>query len=315
MRISILYFEGCPNHRPVVDKIRRLVAKHHLDASVEEHEVAPGDEARLRFLGSPTIQVDGVDIEPAARQRTDYAMSCRVYNAPGGLPPDEMLLAALGVKADAAQAHSRHRPGLLASGGSVLAAALSSACCWLPLLLLAFGASAAGVSAFFERWRPVLAAVALVMLGIGFYLVYFRRSTCADEGCGAATCAPRAGGRSVFTQVMLWTAAVLVVAFVLFPRYAGVVARAAYGDSQPAVSTPSVGALTVQRYAVEGMTCAACAVTLQADLAKIDGVASATVDYETKSARIETANPDIVQEVQAAAKRHGYTATPVSDGP
>jgi copper chaperone CopZ len=195
----------------------------------------------------------------------------------------------------------------------VLAAALSSACCWLPLLLLAFGASAAGVSTFFERWRPLLAAVAFVMLGIGFYLVYFRRSTCTDEGCGAATCAPHAGGRSVFTQVMLWTATVLVVAFVLFPRYVGVVARVAYGDSQPAASAPSVAAITVQRYAVEGMTCAACAVTLQADLATIDGVARANVDYETKSARIETANPDIVQEVQAAAKRHGYTLIPAID--
>lgn len=198
-------------------------------------------------------------------------------------------------------------------GGAVAAAVLSSACCWLPLLLLAFGASAAGVSAFFERWRPLLAAAALIMLGIGFYLVYFRRTTCAGEGCGTAACAPNAGGRHVFTQVMLWVAAVLVVGFVLFPRYAGIVARAAYGDSSAAA--PSGASLAVQRYTVEGMTCEACAVTLQADLAKIDGVASATVDYATKSARIETAKPEIVQEVLAAARRHGYTAKPAPNEP
>jgi copper chaperone CopZ len=306
VKIRVLYFEGCPNHRPVVEMVRRLVAEHDLDASIEEHDVEPGDEAGLRFLGSPTVQVDGVDIEPAARQRTDYAMSCRVYHSPGGLPSEEMLLAALGVKADAGQAPSRERPGLLASGGSVLAAALSSACCWLPLLLLAFGASAAGVSAFFERWRPVLSTVAFVMLGIGFYLAYFRRT---------AACAPRTGGRRVFTQVMLWFAAVLVIGFVLFPRYAGVVARAVYGDGQAAAAALSGASLTVQRYTVEGMTCEACAVTLQADLSKIDGVAAATVDYATKSARIETADPGIVQEVQAAARRHGYKATPAPDEP
>jgi copper chaperone CopZ len=171
------------------------------------------------------------------------------------------------------------------------------------------------VSAFFERWRPVLATVAFAMLGIGFYLVYFRRTACTDDGCGAAACAPRAGGRRVFTQIMLWFATVLVIVFVLFPRYAGVVARAVYGDGPAAAAVPSGKSLTVQRYTVEGMTCAACAATLQADLAQIDAVASVTVDYETQSARIETSDPGIVQEVQAATRRRGFTATPAPDKP
>ncbi len=196
-------------------------------------------------------------------------------------------------------------------GGAVAAAVLSSACCWLPLLLLAFGASAAGVGAFFERWRPVLAGVAIVTLGIGFYLVYFRRAKCADDACGTAACAPRSGRGRVLTQVMLWFAAVLVAAFVLFPRYAGVVARAVYGES-PVATAPSNESLVVQRYTVEGMTCEACAVTLQADLLKIEGVVRATVDYATRSARVETTEPEIQNEVLTAAKRHGYTATHTS---
>lgn len=315
MKVSVLYFEGCPNHRPVVDMVRRLVAEHNLDASIEERLVTPGTEATLRFLGSPTVQVDGVDIEPAARERTDYAMSCRVYHSTDGLPSKELLLAALGVKTDTGAASSRDRPGLLASGGSVLAAVLSSTCCWLPLLLLAFGASAAGISAFFERWRPLFVAVAFIMLGVGFYYVYFRRTTCAANGCGTAACSTRVGGRRLFTRVMLWCATVLVVAFVLFPRYAGVVACAAYGGGAAATAATTGASLTVQRYTVEGMTCEACAVTLQADLSKIDGVAAATVDYATKSARIETAKRDVVRAVQAAARRHGYTATPAPGGP
>ena len=198
-------------------------------------------------------------------------------------------------------------------GGAVAAAVASSACCWLPLLLLAFGASAAGVSAFFERWRPVLATVAIVLLGAGFYLVYFRRAKCADDACGTAVCASRAGGGSVFAQVSLWLAAALVAAFVLFPQYAGVVARAVYGDSPAAATAPSDASFAVQRYAVEGMTCEGCAVTLQADLAKLEGVVSAEVDYTTKSVQVRTTGAALDEQVSEAARRHGYKATPVPD--
>ncbi len=50
------------------------------------------------------------------------------------------------------------RAGLLAVGASVFSAILASACCWLPLLLVAFGTSAAGASAAFERVRPFFLA-------------------------------------------------------------------------------------------------------------------------------------------------------------
>jgi hypothetical protein len=93
VKISILYFEGCPNHRPVVEMVGRLVNAYGLDVDLEEVEIAPHDVVPRRFLGSPTVQVDGLDIEPAARDRTDFAMSCRVYATPDGLPPEQMLLA------------------------------------------------------------------------------------------------------------------------------------------------------------------------------------------------------------------------------
>ncbi len=78
MKISILYFEGCPNHRPVVEMAGRLVNEHGLAAHLEEVEIASDDVVRRRFLGSPTVQVDGVDIEPAARDRMDFARAGRV---------------------------------------------------------------------------------------------------------------------------------------------------------------------------------------------------------------------------------------------
>lgn len=250
MKISVLYFEGCPNHRPVVDMARRLVIEHGLDASVEEVEVSSGAEARLRFLGSPTVHVDGVDIEPAARERTDYAMSCRVYDSPDGLPSKETLLAALGVVGRTDRARPRDRAGLMTTGVSVLTAVFSSACCWLPLLLLGFGASAAGASAFFERWRPLFARVAIVLLGVGFWSMYLRRTNCSGCECGT-----RRARSSVLSQVSFWLSAVVVTALVLFPGYAGVVARALYSDASLETSVPAGTNLVVYRFDIEGMTC------------------------------------------------------------
>ena len=51
-----------------------------------------------RFLGSPTLRVDGVDIEPGAGDRSDYGLKCRLYETEQGLrgaPADEWVLDAL----------------------------------------------------------------------------------------------------------------------------------------------------------------------------------------------------------------------------
>ena len=94
-RVEVLFFEGCPNHRPAVELARQVVARVAAHAQVVEVEVRDHEDAgRLRFLGSPTIRVDGVDVEPEARSRTDYAMSCRIYGG-SRLPPPEMIEAAL----------------------------------------------------------------------------------------------------------------------------------------------------------------------------------------------------------------------------
>ena len=84
MRIHVLYFEGCPGHRPAVELVRHVLSDLKVEAQVEEVEVRDAAEAEgLRFLGSPTIQVDGIDIEPGAEARSDYAMCCRMYGASG----------------------------------------------------------------------------------------------------------------------------------------------------------------------------------------------------------------------------------------
>ena len=94
--IEILYFEGCPHYQSTLDLAREVVAELGLEAEIREVKVETPEEAeRERFLGSPSVRVDGSDIEPDARSRGDFALSCRMY-AGSGVPPRELLVAALG---------------------------------------------------------------------------------------------------------------------------------------------------------------------------------------------------------------------------
>ena len=97
MRVEILYFDGCPSHEALLPHLRDLVGPEGVE--VEVRQVADANAAeRERFLGSPTVRVDGEDVEPGASERTDFAMTCRLYATPHGLrgvPPDEWVLAAL----------------------------------------------------------------------------------------------------------------------------------------------------------------------------------------------------------------------------
>jgi hypothetical protein len=84
MVIDILYFEGCPNYGPALQLLRDVTRDLGVSAVVREVEVKGAEDAsRLRFFGSPTIQVEGVDIDPAVRGRTGYSFSCRTYGGAG----------------------------------------------------------------------------------------------------------------------------------------------------------------------------------------------------------------------------------------
>jgi hypothetical protein len=99
MRIELLYFDGCPSYEELLPRLRELVTKVRPDAEVELRRIETSEEAEHeRFLGSPTVRVDGADIDPDAARRTDFGLECRLYRSEGavsGTPPDAWIEAAL----------------------------------------------------------------------------------------------------------------------------------------------------------------------------------------------------------------------------
>ncbi len=97
--IEVLYFDGCPHRGALVARLRELMSELGVDAAVKLTRVASVKSAeQRRFLGSPTLRIDGQDVEPAARSRTDFGLHCRLYASATGLRgtiPDELLLAGL----------------------------------------------------------------------------------------------------------------------------------------------------------------------------------------------------------------------------
>ena len=107
--VEVLYFEGCPNHRETVERASAVVRELGIIAEVSEVEVKTSEDAeRLRFLGSPSVHVDGVDIEPAARASTAYAFACRTYDG-AGVPPRKLFVEALAGGPASPGEHARTR--------------------------------------------------------------------------------------------------------------------------------------------------------------------------------------------------------------
>jgi hypothetical protein len=192
MRIEILYLEGCPNHRVAVERVREILEEESVPAEIIEITVQ--DEASAQayeFLGSPTVRVDGIDIEREARSSNAFGMTCRTYLEAGqrvGVPPRDWILravreAAYGTRGglDCCQA-----PGTRSSAGepaqpsskiillstSVVAALAASLCCILPIVAAVTGLGVFATSEVLGKWRPYLLGFTGLLLTAGFVLAY-----------------------------------------------------------------------------------------------------------------------------------------------
>lgn len=68
--VEILFFEGCPNYEPARDLVQQVASATGVHTQVRLIEIRSEVEAeRLHFLGSPSVRVNGRDVEPGADAR------------------------------------------------------------------------------------------------------------------------------------------------------------------------------------------------------------------------------------------------------
>ena len=327
MKIEILHFDGCPNHGPTVERVKDALQQEGQVADVIEVNVRDDATARwLGFLGSPTVRIDGLDIEPAVRSTKHFGLMCRTYTDGGnqvGIPPLGLIRAALR-EATKEQPGTREcceaptttvrssdpmipKPRGLLLGASVAAAIGASLCCILPILAALTGAGAIAAGVAFEKWRPYLLAVTGLLLAAGILLGWRDHK----KACAAGSlCATKPMSR--WNHTALGILATGIVALAAFPYYSGAVARMVV--RQPG-QTSSLDAATLSTisFRVPDMDCPACAVALSAALDKLPGVAYANLDVSSRKA-VVTYNP-AMQNVAALEKVVADAGFHIAPGP
>ena len=94
IKVEVLYFQGCPNHEPAVERVRGVLAEEGVSAPVLQIEVLDRTSAEtLRFPGSPTVRINGIDVEGTPAPGA-FGLSCRTYldgSVLQGIPAVEVI--------------------------------------------------------------------------------------------------------------------------------------------------------------------------------------------------------------------------------
>ena len=85
-KVELLWFEGCPNHPTARQMLEEVVAEVAPGTRIADVDATdPAVAVRVRFPGSPTIRVDGRDVDPTYIDPGDYTPRCRLYRTAAGL--------------------------------------------------------------------------------------------------------------------------------------------------------------------------------------------------------------------------------------
>ena len=98
LQVTFQYCEDCPSHEQALARLRKILNEEGVDARIEIIKIETDEQAkRSRFVGSPTILLNDVDIDPPTVN--NYGLACRAYQLEDGrispLPSEEMIRRAI----------------------------------------------------------------------------------------------------------------------------------------------------------------------------------------------------------------------------
>jgi len=101
--VEFLWFSDCPNRDDARALLRQVISEVGSASEVREIDATdPGVAAAHRFPGSPTIRVDGRDVDPSFIDPGDYTPRCRIYRSAdgriSGVPERSWIEDALGAR-------------------------------------------------------------------------------------------------------------------------------------------------------------------------------------------------------------------------
>ncbi len=118
--IEILSRDDCEARGMAVAVVRRILEETGIPAHLEVVEMADDSDAEeRRVLGSPTVRIEGRDVEPGSNKRTDFTIDDRVYRGERGLqswPDERWVREALLLAASRSTTNGDHANGSGANG-------------------------------------------------------------------------------------------------------------------------------------------------------------------------------------------------------
>ena len=96
MKIEFLYFKECPGYQSALSLLERILLESNTAVAIEKIEITTqGMALQHRFLGSPSIRINGKDIA-GREEASEYGLKCRIYPDTGsGIPSASVLRKAL----------------------------------------------------------------------------------------------------------------------------------------------------------------------------------------------------------------------------
>ena len=95
MNITVLYCDDCPSLNPSLERLQEVLNEEKIEEEILLKKVASKEEAtKLKFTGSPTVLINGIDIDPPDKN-SYFALNCRAFKKENGeispIPPINMI--------------------------------------------------------------------------------------------------------------------------------------------------------------------------------------------------------------------------------